>query len=392
MDKPLEPIARHSDDLVIDTDRHVVETWSIFTEYAEPQFRGAVYQPLALPNGQEVLAIAGRPMPFSTAMWSDPYANKFFADGRFVPNREMTRGLDPEGYLEDMDADGVDVALLFPTLALGNYTIPAGPVGCALSRAYGRWVTEWASTAPRRLRVAYPLNLYDMENALRDARWAVETLNATALMLIALPVRGIPLHDPSFDALWALATELNVTVAIHSLSSLPDSEGRGPLVEMSPGVKLFGNNMLLHHLVSHRIQQQLAMASFLVGGVLSRFPSLKVLFVEAGGAWVQTWLEGMDQHFDDHQMRRSVPWLRRRPSQVFAEQCAVAMGSDEKLLPGTVGGALPLRSVCWASDHPHYDSTHPDPVSGLRAQLEERYPDHTAAVLGRSAARLLGLS
>src|SRR5436309_2474503 len=93
-------------ELVVDVDRHVQETWSVFEDYAEPQFRDQVYKRAKLPDGSEGIAIANRIMPgWSTAMWNDAGANKFFEDDRFWPNNPNIKNHDANSYVDDMDVD-----------------------------------------------------------------------------------------------------------------------------------------------------------------------------------------------------------------------------------------------------------------------------------------------
>src|SRR5207247_2289190 len=136
----------------------------------------------------------------------------------------------------------------------------------------------------------------------------VEQMQFRGFMVIALPVGTRNLHLPEFEPFWTMVQDLDVPVQVHTLSSLPDAQGRGPLVELVSGVNQFGGNIFFHHLISHRFEQHLMMASIVAGGVLERFPHVRVLFVEAGGGWVASWLEKMDGHYRAPQMRKWVPW------------------------------------------------------------------------------------
>ncbi|WP_342374390.1 amidohydrolase [Myxococcus stipitatus] len=375
--------------LTVDMDRHVQETWRIFQDYAEPHFRSHVYRKVDLPDGSSRIAIGERVMAFSGAMWDDPYANRMFDDNRFWPNHPLREGFDPKGYLSTMDAEGIDVALLTPTLALGNATIPNGIAGSALCRAYGRWVAEFASTAPKRLRPVYPVNLHDVTLAVKDARWAIETLGLAGFLVVPLPVGERALHDPSLDPFWSLAQELAVPIQVHTISSLPDAEGRGPLVDVVAGAKRFGGSLFLHHLVSHRIEQQLALASFIAGGVLERFPKLRLVFVEAGGEWVRGWLAEMDARYDSPMMRRSVPWLTLRPSEYFQRQCLAAFHANEPLR-GALGNELGAGQLAWASDYPHHDSLFPGAGEAVRKEVSALALEDQERILGGNAARFYG--
>lgn len=362
----------------------------MFSTYADPPFREAVYRKVKV-NGDDRIAIGDRIMPFSAAMWDNPYANEMFADGRFAPNNPSIRGFDPTAYLATMDSEGVDYAILTPTLALGNYSIPNGVVGSALCRAYARWVVEFCASAPDRLLPLYPVNLYDVAIAQRDVRWAVEELGFRGLLVISLPVGARALHQPDFDPFWDTVQGLGVPIELHTLSSLPDDEGGGPLVDLAAGVRQFDANICLHHLVSHRVEQHLTVASFIMAGVLARFPRLRLIFAEAGGGWGASWLDEMDSHFDAPQMRRAVPWLQKPPSDYFRDQCLLAFHAGERTLP-LLAGHIGTETVAWASDFPHYDTVFPGAVLEVRRQLESFSVTDRERILGGNTARFFSLA
>lgn len=376
--------------LIVDVDRHLVETWSIFQAYGDPSLREHLYRKVTFPDGSAGIALGERVMAFSAAMWDDPYANRMFDDDRFAPNLPIRQGLDLRGYVAAMDTEGIDVAYVTPTLSLGNGTIPNGFIGSALSRAYGRWAHDFCSGAGERLGPVYPLNLFDVEQAVKDARWAVEDLRMAGLMIIALPVRGVGLHDPAFDPIWETAQDLDVPVMVHSISSLPDREGRGPLVDVAAGVGRFGGCLLLHHLISHRVEQQLAVASFVGGGILERFSRLRVIFTEAGGAWMQNWLEEMDARWGLPKMRESAPQLKMAPREYFRRQCLVAFHATEPV-SGAIGGAVTADTVAWSSDFPHHDCLFPGAGAAIRTSVAGLPATDRAAILGGNAARFFHL-
>jgi predicted TIM-barrel fold metal-dependent hydrolase len=385
------PLGKHSDDLVIDADRHVMETWSIFSQYCDPAVRPLVYQRAALPDGSGGISIAGRMTQFSDALWDDPYANRMFADGRFSPNKPLSEGLDPRGYLAAMDSEGIDAAIMTPTLAMGSCAAPDGRIGSALCRAYARWISEFCSIAPDRMRPVFPVNLHDVDQAIQDCTWALEQFDFAGLFLVPLPVRGRRLHHPDFDPFWERVNDWGKPVVFHTLSSLPDAEGRGPLVDLIPTAPQFGANLFFHHMISHRIEQHLALASMVGGGVLEKNPKLCVIFTEAGGSWVQSWLDYMDEHFDSDQMRRHVPWLKSRPSEYFSRQCLVSFHPTETVSE-SVGGSLSAEAICWSSDYPHYDSVFPDAVRKMAANSSGLSTADRRRLLGGNLARRFAIT
>ena len=125
------------------------------------------------------------------------------------------------------------------------------------------------------------------------------------------------------------------------------------------------------------------------GGVLQRFPNLKVAFLESGLGWLEYWLNRMDEHFEV--MGKDVPWLTRRPSEIFAEQCFISIEADEAgRLPSLQAMGLD-GCVFWGSDYPHFDCTFPGAVSDLEQHLGPIDAALAAKVRHDNAARFLGL-
>jgi hypothetical protein len=74
---------------------------------------------------------------------------------------------DPQARLSDMDAMGVDQALLYPTwFAEGFFLVRDPDVAYALARAYNDWIGDFCKAAPERLFAAAILPLQNMDFAL----------------------------------------------------------------------------------------------------------------------------------------------------------------------------------------------------------------------------------
>src|SRR5437867_7910286 len=81
-------------------------------------------------------------------------------------------GFSPQSRLADMDREGVDVQVLYPTVGgqvLGReFKDPALLAACC--RAYNDWSAEYCAAAPERLRWAAMLPFQDVELARAEAR------------------------------------------------------------------------------------------------------------------------------------------------------------------------------------------------------------------------------
>ncbi len=126
------------------------------------------------------------------------------------------------------------------------------------------------------------------------------------------------------------------------------------------------------------------------GGVLERFPRLRLIFLEANGGWIVPWLERLDHHYEV--FRWDVPWLHMKPSEYFRRQCWISFDPDESALAFTARSPLVgADRIIWASDYPHPDAKVPGVVDELREATASLDAAERARILGQNAAGLYGL-
>jgi uncharacterized protein len=297
--------------------------------------------------------------------------------GGGVTSHETTR---PESRLRAMDTDRIDVAVLFPTLGL--YTVDARDPGLAVAicRAYNDWLAkEYVAANPRRLVGVAMISLRDVAEAARELRRAVVELGHKAAYVRPNPVDGRTLEDPTFDPFYAEAQALGVPVMFHE-----GTEGQIP----TAGLDRY-DNFFMTHAISHPFEQMLASLSIIAGGVLERFPQLRVAFLESGCGWLPFWLHRMHEHWEKR--GQEVPWLIRDPVEYFRRQCMISCDPDEATIPAVVD-YIGEDCVCWASDYPHWDAVFPGAVDELRKHMGGLSPAAQQKILGDNARRFLNLS
>src|SRR5207249_4828081 len=129
------------------------------------------------------------------------------------------------------------------------------------------------------------------------------------------------LDDPDLYPFFAEAERLNVPVCIHV--------GAGDGVPA--GTERF-DHPFYTHAMAHPFEQMIAVLCIVVGGLLERFPRLKVAFMEAGAGWVPYWMERLDEHYE--YLQPTVPWLTKPPSEYMrGGQLYYAFEMEEKTLP-----------------------------------------------------------
>jgi predicted TIM-barrel fold metal-dependent hydrolase len=273
-----------------------------------------------------------------------------FDRGYFGTLGKQPRPSDAHTHLQDMDLEGIDLAVLYPShgLSLGYISDPDWQT--VYCRAYNDWLADFCSADPNRMKGVALVPLHDIKRACEELNRA-QSLGLVGVMVPTYFEYGPPnVGHQYFDPFYAEAERLGVPVAIHAHGG------------MTVGRHRFGT-FLQVHLLSHVPEQMAAMVATVIGGVFERFPRLKVGFMEAGCSWVPFWLDKMDE---EHEKRPAeLPWLKSRPSE-YIRNCQTYFGvePDEKWIP-LVADELGAEKLLYASDYPHWDSEWPHTVSTL---------------------------
>ena len=361
---------------VIDADGHVLEpdaAWDAVPEEHRPRrTRDAHGLDHVVVADQEIVTV-------SLGLLGTPGSAMHDLEHSTTYEEAHAGGFDPAERLADMDVEGIDAAVLYPSLGLFFWAIDDRDAAVALARAYNDWLAGYCATAPDRLHGAAMLPLQDVGAAVRELRRAHDELGFRAAFLRPNPCLGRTLVHPSHEPLWEAAEELDVTIGIHEGSSFAiDTLGddRAPF------------NPLVLHAVSHAFEQMLACAQLISSGVTERHPGLRFAFLEAGGGWAPYWLWRLDEQVEG--FGRFSPEMRLLPSEYFARQCWVSFEGDEPTLPALVPFVGEDRIV-WGSDYPHHDSTFPGAVKQLRETIEPLDASVQAKILSGNARALYRL-
>lgn len=357
---------------VIDADAHVIEPPGLWAERVDERFHDRLPKPTRDERGRFCYR-AGDTLMMRTA--ASLAVTPVDGSDRAIPR---DGGWDARARLRDMDAEGIDAAVLYPTLAFFFPEIPDPALHAALCRAYNDWLADHIAESPARLHGVALLPLDDVTASVRELERAVMDLGFRGAFMRPNPYAGRRLHDPAYDPFWDCAQSLRVPVALHEgISDALPTLGR----ERS-------TNPVIQHLMSHPFEQMSACASILLEGVAERFPRLRFVFLESGSGWLPYWLERMDGHFET--WRAQLPAIRRPPSELFRRQCFVSMDPDDAVAASVVD-QLGDELLVWASDYPHADALFPGAVEQTLAHLSGLPEISQRRILCDNARRLYGL-
>jgi uncharacterized protein len=341
---------------ILDADTHQMEPGDMWERYIEPRFKERAPR-LAKVGSRQTMAVEGESLvaegkyPFSTP---DFLAAVMKGMQRFERARE--KGFDAESRLADMDEQGVDAQILYPTVGgqlLGReFEEPELLLACC--RAYNDWSAEYCSRDPRRLRWAAMLPLQDVDLAVGEARRTADR-GAVSFYIRPNPVKGRHLGHGDYDPLWAEIERRDKPVCIHDSGS--------------PHLPSYGDRMDTHtsgHILAHPFEAMAAMMSLIWFGVLERFPKLTIVHVEADAGWVPYWLQRMEQHWEFSGSAEH-PELKMPPTEYFKRNFFVACRGDERTLPSVVD-VVGDRNLVFNTDYPHPDGTFPWGIARLEEQ------------------------
>ncbi|HEY7106195.1 MAG TPA: amidohydrolase family protein [Acidimicrobiia bacterium] len=373
---------------VIDSDGHVVEPDTVWKDYSEPEFREQLDRP---GGGVQML---GMLVAYPDAMVTIPEGDdgeSWAADVGGESWDEESRakmgrpgGYDPHARLIDMDDEGIDVAVLYPTSML-TWVDDAALFGAAC-RAYNNWMRDYCAAAPSRLYGVGMVPLQDPEAAIAEMERCVEQLGFKAVMLRPAAYRGDKkLDHPDYDPFWRAAAALGCPIGIHP-SPHGDMPNTCSLLGLADGVTDPTNGLALRQGITNAFDLQLAVGLFVLGGICERHPDLRVAFLEGTGGWIVPMLQRFDHQFEIFGSTDQ----RTLPSELFARQCVISFDPDEVAFAFTVEH-LGAEKVLWASDYPHPDAKIPGVVKELEEAVATLPAAAQAEVVGGSARRFYRL-
>jgi predicted TIM-barrel fold metal-dependent hydrolase len=290
-------------------------------------------------------------------------------------------GFDPRQRLRVLDAEGIDIAVLYPGLGLSLGAIENVELAVASCRVYNDWLSEYCATEPTRLVGVAALPLQDPTAAAAEAMRAVNQLGLRGAFARPNPPRGTALYDPSFDPVWEALETLQVPIAFHP-AGLWDMPGTSQSMAhlMAPAT---------HHALILFFDDYMTLANLVYGGVLERHPGLRVAMLECGGGWIAHWMDRLDEFTESYgwQLRH----LRLKPSEYFLRQGFVSFDPGERTM-GALTRFIGADNMIWASDFPHSDAKYPGVVAELREHAHDMTDQARAKLLGLNAQRLYGIT
>jgi predicted TIM-barrel fold metal-dependent hydrolase len=352
---------------LFDADNHYYEPRDCFTRHIESGFRDRAIRPEVAGDGTEVLFFGEQQLVFPVVKFDkceppgalrDILRNKEFVrfeDARAVENM-LPAYRDREARLALMDEQGVEAALLLPTIGVAweHETLSDVPAHMANMRSFNRWLEDdWGFGDDGRIYGVPLISLADLDGAIAELE-RVLALGARFIHLRPAPVFGRSPADSYFDPFWSRIAESRATVVFHlndsGYTEVSAMWGQNP----RPNARTSTALQWGFFLGDRPIMETLASLIYL--NLFGRYPTLRVMSIENGSGWVPYFLKQLDK---GGKMGRFGEWPNgvpdRRPSDIFRDHVLLTPYHEDDC-PALVK-QLGSGPVLFGSDYPHPEGT-----------------------------------
>ncbi|MGD9999770.1 MAG: amidohydrolase family protein [Ilumatobacteraceae bacterium] len=342
---------------VIDTDTHVGPNLETLVEYASPRLKERWDEldgyRMAVSDGGHHLSIS--PFPYKRRLRQSTVLEESGtrAGGQTplkgavsavldVPPVPGVNNLNSAGRLEDMDREGVDVHLIIPATFALAVTALDGEMASEIHAAYRRYIAEYCSVDPSRLKATVPV----LADRAEESAAVVRELANEPWVAAITPVlpEQLPIDDPVLDPVWAAMNDADLPIMHHSFFYEPP---------YFPGYRDLWGNVVVARAAAHPWGAQRLLGYLVLSGLFDQYPNLRIGFAECSAGWLPAWLirlRGQAAY-----MRNALPESVHDPVDYAKEGrifCGIELYEGEEMAK-SINDLLGDGVIMYQSDYPH---------------------------------------
>jgi predicted TIM-barrel fold metal-dependent hydrolase len=261
----------------------------------------------------------------------------------------VASGTDPSVRVACMDEDGVWAEIVNATWTLYGLRIPNDDLARDVCAVFNDWLADYCKVAPKRLYGTAMVHMQDIDWACRELERAHKLGLKSVLINCDTRPQWKPYQDRSYDRFWARAEELDMPVTLHIIT--------GNVIDL---FTLHGERRINIPRYTLNIFEEASWTlgnEFIFGGILDRFPKLKLILSEYEVSWLPHWLFRMRQLQKNFMPAMHMPPIKR-PIDAYMSQ--VHHGLIDDPLLGEALEHVDRKTVMWGSDFPHARCTYPN--------------------------------
>lgn len=361
---------------VIDTDTHVGPPLEVLYEHgsSELERRRSELEPYEF-EMRDGIGLSIAPVPYRRMMGEKPEAEAGEKGGKpalkgkigsnvKAPPSDGVQVQNSAGRLEDMDREGRDVDIIIPGTFATAITGIDQSLALELYASYHRYMTEYCSADPERLKGT-------MLAPASDPEWAAAEIKALASepwVAAVTPVlpEGVPVDHPDLHPVWRAMDDADLPILHHSFFYEPP---------YFPGYRDVWGHVAVARAAAHPWGAQRLLAYLILSGLLDEYQNLRIGFAECSGGWLPSWLVRLEGQAD--YLAPTLPELKHSPVE-YAQNgkvfCGIELYEGEAIARSVIE-AIGDDAIMYQSDYPHDQCMFPespDVVLGWESALGEK--------------------
>jgi uncharacterized protein len=234
-------------------------------------------------------------------------------------------------------------------------------LSAALCSAINDWQVEAFTSSEPRLRASIQIPFEDAKASVVEIDGRVRDRSFAQIQLTSRSTE--PLGRPRYWPIFEAAAHHGLPIGLH----IGGEAGYAPTAAGWPSFYIEDHHGLIHSM-------QCQATSMVLEGVFERFPTLKVIMIEGGFAWIPPLGWRLDRHWE--KMRGEVPHLKRPPSAYMRQNLWVStQPMEEPENPEDLRRTLSWIGwdrILFATDYPHWDFDDPRHAFPCRLSEAER--------------------
>ncbi len=285
-----------------------------------------------------------------------------FAKGHPYPKSQPANGARRDSFPPDGSPPGSDLAFL-QAQHLDHYNVdygimnPLSPTGqgeqnpdfsAAMATAANEWQLDMFTSKDARLRASVVVPYEDAAASVAEIRRRAGNRDYAHVLMMSRPAEahGRRRYWPIYEA----ACEAGLPIGVHVF-------GYSGYASTNTGWCSY----YIEEMTEHETSCSALVTSMIMEGVFDRFPSLKLVLIEAGFAWLPALGWRLDRNWK--RLKAEVPHLKKAPSEYIRDHIWIStQPMEEPEKPGHLTDVLDWIGwdrVLFASDYPHWDFDDP---------------------------------
>jgi predicted TIM-barrel fold metal-dependent hydrolase len=294
-------------------------------------------------------------------------------------------GFDPAVRVKFQEEAGVTAEAMNSTFPMVLMRNPDIEVMQASLEVFNDWESEFCSYNPKRLIGISMISMHDVEWATKELERTLKKGMVGPMINCVSPEGSPPYWDSTYDKFWAMAEEAGAPITLHLLTG----RALDPLVFAQEQTPLaFGENPRMWVELFNEVQGTLA-SDFIYGGILDRFPKLKVVCSEFEMSWVPGFMARLDQ-IDEVAPSMHIPKMKLKGSDYMRTR--VWHGFIDDTLAARSIHLVGASQVLWGSDFPHIRAIGLEAQSAVYKLIETLPEDEQQMIVGGNAAKVFDVA